>query len=212
MELEDASHLKDCKRICTSFQTLLTECIRGRLWVACGWFVRSVLGHDGKNWAMYLILNLSTLYAHVHRVQSQFASLLLVARTCLLLLLHPSTMNTSTSEQEYTILRIKRKRDDEVPDVLGSWNLRPQLPVFTLLSLDTVVDKKGQKRRKSGLNVFQFAETVDEATWKQLEQEELRVCLFIYDYAPCILTNLNRNAFLSFQNQVPKLLKVTEQA
>ncbi|EJC98057.1 uncharacterized protein FOMMEDRAFT_171420, partial [Fomitiporia mediterranea MF3/22] len=64
-------------------------------------------------------------------------------------------LSASSSQEDFTIIRIKRKRSEDVPDVL-------------------VVDKKGSKRRKSGLNVFQFAETVDEATWRRIEQEELR--------------------------------------
>ncbi|KAH8114547.1 hypothetical protein DFH11DRAFT_1595123 [Phellopilus nigrolimitatus] len=64
----------------------------------------------------------------------------------------------ATQGPGYTILRIKRKRDEDVPDLLV---VEPTL-------------KKGFKRRKSGLDVFQFAETVDAAAWKDVEQDELR--------------------------------------
>ncbi|KLO05581.1 hypothetical protein SCHPADRAFT_933553 [Schizopora paradoxa] len=75
------------------------------------------------------------------------------------------TTNNGVSTMEvqrtpaYTILRIKRKRDEEVPDVLVA---EPST-------------KKGSKRRKSALDVFQYAETVDASMWKDVErQQELK--------------------------------------
>ncbi|PAV17210.1 hypothetical protein PNOK_0727400 [Pyrrhoderma noxium] len=63
-----------------------------------------------------------------------------------------------TNSSSYTILRIKRKRDEEVPGVLV---------------IDSAA-KKDSKRRKAGLDVFQFAETVSESAWNKLHDEELR--------------------------------------
>jgi len=64
-------------------------------------------------------------------------------------------LNASSSTQPaYTILRIKRKRVDDAPEVLV---VEPST--------------KGSKRRKStGLDVFQFAETVEASAWRDAEQ------------------------------------------
>ncbi|KAI5122813.1 hypothetical protein M0805_000155 [Coniferiporia weirii] len=60
--------------------------------------------------------------------------------------------------QGYTILRIKRKRDEDVPEVLV---VEPSF-------------KRVSKKRKGGLDVFQLAETVDAAAWSNVEQNELK--------------------------------------
>ena len=44
--------------------------------------------------------------------------------------------------------------------------------------------KKDSKRRKAGLDVFQFAETVSESAWNKLHNEELRVRLITLHYPP----------------------------
>lgn len=109
-----------------------------------------------------------------------------------------------TPEQEYTILRIKRKRDEDVPDVLGR-HLTRGPPITSRTNNGhciIVVDKKGGKRRKSGLDVFQFAETIDEVAWKELEQDELRVCASSISVQLQRPTERYRNVSLRFQDQV----------
>ena len=44
--------------------------------------------------------------------------------------------------------------------------------------------KKDSKRRKAGLDVFQFAETVSESAWNKLHDEELRVRPITFHYSP----------------------------
>ena len=44
--------------------------------------------------------------------------------------------------------------------------------------------KKDSKRRKAGLDVFQFAETVSESAWNKLHDEELRVRPITLHYSP----------------------------
>lgn len=58
------------------------------------------------------------------------------------------------SSQSYTILRIKRKRNEE--------------------PLDALVVDSGARRKKSrgGTNVFQFAETVEEGTWNSSQRKQ----------------------------------------
>lgn len=46
---------------------------------------------------------------------------------------------------------------------------------MTIVVVETA-DKKGSKRRKSGMNVFQLAETVEVNKWESVKQEELKVC------------------------------------
>ncbi|KAI0262443.1 hypothetical protein BC834DRAFT_1002584 [Gloeopeniophorella convolvens] len=52
--------------------------------------------------------------------------------------------------QPYTILRIKRRRDEEPLDALGK-------PAF--------VESRVRRKKRGGLNVFQFAETVEPQAW-----------------------------------------------
>ncbi|THH10469.1 hypothetical protein EW145_g1297 [Phellinidium pouzarii] len=66
-------------------------------------------------------------------------------------------MNVAQS-QGYTILRIKRKRDEDVPELLV---VEPSL-------------KRVTKKRRSGINIFQFAETVDTTAWDAVKQTELK--------------------------------------
>jgi len=63
------------------------------------------------------------------------------------------TSITSSTPQGYTIVRIKRKRTDEPLDAL------------------VVESKARRKKTREGLDVFQFAETVEEVAWRD---EQLR--------------------------------------
>ncbi|KAI0768870.1 hypothetical protein BC629DRAFT_1595974 [Irpex lacteus] len=56
-------------------------------------------------------------------------------------------------QQQYTILRIKRKRNEEPLDALGKYGSR-------------------RKKTKGPINVFQFAETVEPTTWQDEKQKE----------------------------------------
>ena len=99
-----------------------------------------------------------------------------------------------TNSSSYTILRIKRKRDEEVPGVLGKFGSTRNGFRFWVLNVHTlnvqlqyiVIDsaaKKDSKRRKAGLDVFQFAETASESAWNKLHDEELRVRPITFHYS-----------------------------
>ena len=88
---------------------------------------------------------------------------------------------------EVTIIRIKRKRSEDVPeDMLSthqtdsskrndhSRNSARPLVVDNNDPIDSE-DGKGTKRRRPAKSVFQFAETIDEEEWKRIKQDELRV-------------------------------------
>ncbi|KAI0345656.1 hypothetical protein BDW22DRAFT_1353226 [Trametopsis cervina] len=62
-------------------------------------------------------------------------------------------MDAETQEQ-YTILRIKRKRNEEPLDAL------------------VIESKSRRKKSKAGMNVFQFAETVEQAAWDDEKQKQ----------------------------------------
>ena len=120
-----------------------------------------------------------------------------------------------TNSSSYTILRIKRKRDEEVPGVLGKFGSTRSGFRFWVLNVHTlnaplqyiVIDsaaKKDSKRRKAGLDVFQFAETVSESAWNKLHDEELRVrpITFHYSSPPLLLSILYTLNHISYMHLI----------
>ncbi|PFH53378.1 hypothetical protein AMATHDRAFT_137985 [Amanita thiersii Skay4041] len=75
--------------------------------------------------------------------------------------MHHLDPSTSPPEQEpYSILRIKRKRGEEPLDALV---------------VDSRVRRKKSRRGKSDIEVFQFAQTVEDAAWKdERKQRDLQ--------------------------------------
>ncbi|KAH9954001.1 hypothetical protein BC827DRAFT_1245562 [Russula dissimulans] len=59
--------------------------------------------------------------------------------------------------QSYTILRIKRKRNEEPLDAL-------------------VIESTVRRKKRGGLDIFQFAETVEPEAWGD-RAKDLQVCL-----------------------------------
>lgn len=74
--------------------------------------------------------------------------------------------NANPSVQPYTILRIKRKRNEEPLDALGK-HCSFSRPDTTLIPVYLVVES-GMPRKKSraAMDIFQFAQTVEDDTWK----------------------------------------------
>jgi hypothetical protein len=91
---------------------------------------------------------------------------------------HPLfTMDTPSSNQPYTIVRIKRKRTDEPLDALGMSVTHVTVHERHLLIMTLVVES-GARRKKSrgGRDVFQFVQTVEETVWEDKRlQETLQV-------------------------------------
>ncbi|KAL5520099.1 hypothetical protein ACEPAG_1759 [Sanghuangporus baumii] len=81
------------------------------------------------------------------------------------------------SHGEVTIIRIKRKRSEDVPDVLVVDNNESN-------------DGKGTKRRRPGRSVFQFADSIREDDWKKMKQDELRNLISALSRSPSKATNL----------------------
>ncbi|KAI0685016.1 hypothetical protein BC835DRAFT_1386570 [Cytidiella melzeri] len=63
-------------------------------------------------------------------------------------------MEPEIQQQQYTILRIKRKRNEEPLDAL------------------VVEGRSRRKKTKGGMSVFQFAETVEQTAWQDERQKE----------------------------------------
>uniref|UniRef100_A0A0W0G092 Probable RNA polymerase II nuclear localization protein SLC7A6OS n=1 Tax=Moniliophthora roreri TaxID=221103 RepID=A0A0W0G092_MONRR len=59
----------------------------------------------------------------------------------------------------YTILRIKRKRNEEPLDALG------------MCTISIIQDRHTEKRTRGSKGVFQFAQTVEDAVWQDEEQQ-----------------------------------------
>ncbi|KAH9968335.1 hypothetical protein BGW80DRAFT_1254476 [Lactifluus volemus] len=66
-----------------------------------------------------------------------------------------------TSLQSYTILRIKRKRNEEPLDALGKPNKNER----------AVIESGVRKKKRGGLDVFQFAETVEPEAWSDRSKD-----------------------------------------
>jgi hypothetical protein len=75
------------------------------------------------------------------------------------------------SSQSYTILRIKRKRNEEPLDALGS------TPYHILLSgiyhrLVVIDSRVRRKKSRGGVGVFQYADTVEDGVWKDAKSQK----------------------------------------
>ncbi|KAL5482705.1 hypothetical protein ACEPAI_9299 [Sanghuangporus weigelae] len=81
------------------------------------------------------------------------------------------------SHGEVTIIRIKRKRSEDVPDVLVVDNNESN-------------NVKGTKRRRPGRSVFQLADSIREDDWKKMKQDELRNLISALSRSPSKATNL----------------------
>lgn len=66
------------------------------------------------------------------------------------------------SSQPYTILRIKRKRNEEPLDALGK---RFSVIVYPGNNKRAVTESSLRRKKRGGLDVFQFAETVEPEAW-----------------------------------------------
>ena len=86
---------------------------------------------------------------------------------------------TPRSPQEtYTILRIKRKRNEEPLDALGSFQIFILTTRVSLTASYIAVVESRTRRKKTkggdaaGMNVFQFAETVEQGAWDDEKQKQ----------------------------------------
>lgn len=80
------------------------------------------------------------------------------------------------SPQPYTILRIKRKRNEEPLEALGkfSFSTGDWYDPDAFLVVESRIRKK---KSKGGLDVFQFAETVEPNAWQDERQtKDLQAC------------------------------------
>ena len=87
-------------------------------------------------------------------------------------------MQSDTLQQPYTILRIKRKRNEEPLDALGELLSRQVLVrIYQRHAsiFETVVESVRRKKSRPGLDVFQFAETVAEGEWDERRAKEVQV-------------------------------------
>ena len=74
-----------------------------------------------------------------------------------------------------TILRIKRKRNEEPLDALGMYSLIPEL--FMLMLCVVVESRVRRKKSRGGMDVFQFAQTVEDGAWKDDNMKKvIEVC------------------------------------
>ena len=94
-------------------------------------------------------------------------------------------MQTSKPES-YTILRIKRKRNEEPLDALGMWFHSTPFRILTTVSIDrlaghSVVESRvRRKKSRGGIGVFQYAQTVEQDAWNDVQQQRhLRVRLCV---------------------------------
>ena len=70
-----------------------------------------------------------------------------------------------TNAEPRTILRIKRKRNEEPLDALGMFS--DSFNDYQNLELPIVIESGIRRKKSRGpLDVFQFAQTVDDTTWK----------------------------------------------
>lgn len=85
-----------------------------------------------------------------------------------------------TPQQPYTFVRIKRKRTDAPLDALRACLIpyspfkkliRPEISVFG----SDLSEPSRKKKLRPGVNVFQFASTVEEASWDDSTQKDLQV-------------------------------------
>ena len=79
--------------------------------------------------------------------------------------------NQRTGQEQYTILRIKRKRNEEPLDALGECFVHARGQYILMLYL-VVESSAKRKKAKGGMNVFQFAETVEQDAWEDEKQKE----------------------------------------
>ncbi|KAL5524538.1 hypothetical protein ACEPAF_9678 [Sanghuangporus sanghuang] len=82
-----------------------------------------------------------------------------------------------SSHGEVTIIRIKRKRSEDVPDML-------------VVDNNDNNDGKGAKRRRPARSVFQFAESIGEDEWRKMKQDELRNLISALSRSPSKAANL----------------------
>ncbi|PSS37029.1 hypothetical protein PHLCEN_2v1068 [Hermanssonia centrifuga] len=76
-------------------------------------------------------------------------------------------------QESYTILRIKRKRTEEPLDALGnSVFIFSKYESCSSVELTVVESRPRRKKSKGGLNVFQFAETVEHSAWDDERQKQ----------------------------------------
>ncbi|KAL0066209.1 hypothetical protein AAF712_006834 [Marasmius tenuissimus] len=80
---------------------------------------------------------------------------------------------TPSAENPYTILRIKRKRNEEPLDALGkSTHSNGPGEILTKLLMITVIESAlPRKRTKGGKGLFQFAQTVEDNVWQDEKQQ-----------------------------------------
>jgi hypothetical protein len=78
------------------------------------------------------------------------------------------------SPQPYTILRIKRKRNEEPLDALGK-RLGITYLCHRVIKTKTVTESSLRRKKRGGLDVFQFAETVEPEAWG-IRAKDLQVC------------------------------------
>jgi hypothetical protein len=83
----------------------------------------------------------------------------------------------TTSSPSYTILRIKRKRNEEPLDALGKYLIRVIDLNFDLLAHGQVVERNvRRKKSRGGVGVFQYAQTVEDDVWKdEKSQKDIQV-------------------------------------
>jgi len=82
-------------------------------------------------------------------------------------------MNTVTSDtnQPYTILRIKRKRNEEPLDALGKGCLYRFMLRRYFNSILLVVESLRRKKSR-GIGVFRYAETVEDGVWDDAQKQK----------------------------------------
>lgn len=75
----------------------------------------------------------------------------------------------SNTNQPYTILRIKRKRNEEPLDALGRDVIIVCVEAFLNFFLSVVESLRRKKSR--GIGVFRYAETVEDGVWDDAQKQ-----------------------------------------
>ncbi|KXN88130.1 RNA polymerase II nuclear localization protein iwr1 [Leucoagaricus sp. SymC.cos] len=90
--------------------------------------------------------------------------------------------SSSIPSQSYTILRIKRKRNEEPLDAL------------------VVESRVRRKKYRGGVGVFQYAQTVEDEAWKdEKSQKDIQVC------DPCVVSLYALHAYAHIQDRISRL-------
>ena len=74
-------------------------------------------------------------------------------------------MENESSKSGYTILRIKRKRNEEPLDALGKSHISGSEQWRPHVSAPVIESTTRRKKSRPGLGLFQFAETVERKAW-----------------------------------------------